>query len=159
MHSLLHLADDYGRFGPLDNCSAFPFENYMKTLKGMLRKHERPLQQVVRRYEELCELPNAKLNECDKLKFSKEEPDCFVSLKNGKIVKIRSIHLNSGCIFGQIFKEQSEMFTIPLKSSRLGIFIVNDLSININQWEISDIDKKIMLLCIDRELTAFPLIR
>lgn len=63
MHSLLHLADDYDQFGQLDNCSAFPFENYMKTLKGMIRKHEKPLQQVIRRYEEQCEIQITKLNE------------------------------------------------------------------------------------------------
>lgn len=33
VHSLLHLADDYSNYGPLDNCSCFPFENYMKVLK------------------------------------------------------------------------------------------------------------------------------
>lgn len=46
-HSLIHLPDDYNRFGPLDCCSAFPFENFMKELKNMLRKNEKPLQQVV----------------------------------------------------------------------------------------------------------------
>lgn len=51
-HGLLHLVDDYHLHGPLDNCSAFTFENYMKELKGMLRKHETPLHQTVRRYEE-----------------------------------------------------------------------------------------------------------
>lgn len=41
--------DDVKRYGPLDNFSAFKFENYMKTLKKYLRKAEKPLQQVVRR--------------------------------------------------------------------------------------------------------------
>lgn len=31
MHGLLHITDDYERYGPLDNCSAFPFANYMQT--------------------------------------------------------------------------------------------------------------------------------
>lgn len=30
----------------------FFFENYMKTLKQMLRKHEKPLEQVIKRYQE-----------------------------------------------------------------------------------------------------------
>jgi len=30
IHGLLHLVDDYDRFGPLDNCSTFSFENYVK---------------------------------------------------------------------------------------------------------------------------------
>lgn len=52
IHGLLHLCDDYERFGPLDNCSCFIFENYMKELKSLIRKHEMPLQQVVNRYFE-----------------------------------------------------------------------------------------------------------
>lgn len=47
MHGLLHLADDYKEYGPLDNCSCFPFENYIKNLKRMLRKNDKSLQQVV----------------------------------------------------------------------------------------------------------------
>lgn len=27
IHSIVHLVDDYNNFGPLDNCSAFYFEN------------------------------------------------------------------------------------------------------------------------------------
>jgi len=61
-HSLIHLPDVYNRFGSLDCCSAFPFENYMKDLKNMLRKNEKPLQQVVRRYEEKCKSGNIQYN-------------------------------------------------------------------------------------------------
>jgi len=52
IHGLLHLCDDYIEYGPLDNCSAFKFENHMKQLKSYLRKHEKPLQQVINRYHE-----------------------------------------------------------------------------------------------------------
>jgi len=40
VHSLLHLCDDYDQFGPLDQCSAFIFENHMKELKSFIRKPE-----------------------------------------------------------------------------------------------------------------------
>jgi len=52
VHGLLHLVDDYKNFGPLDNISCFPFENFMKYLKKKVRKQEKPLQQVVKRYHE-----------------------------------------------------------------------------------------------------------
>jgi len=54
IHGLTHLCDDYDKFGPLDNCSAFPFENYMGCLKRMLRKPYKPLDKVVKRYSEIC---------------------------------------------------------------------------------------------------------
>lgn len=52
IHGLLYLVDDYDRFGPLDNCSTFSFENYMKVLKSMIRKPHKPLEQVIIRYNE-----------------------------------------------------------------------------------------------------------
>jgi len=58
IHGLLHIADDYERYGPLDNCSAFPFENYMQTLKSLIRKPDKPLEQVVLRYQERKKLKN-----------------------------------------------------------------------------------------------------
>ncbi|XP_051158453.1 uncharacterized protein LOC127283847 [Leptopilina boulardi] len=52
MHGLLHLADVAKRRGSLDNCSAFEFENFMQYLKKWMRKGDKPLQQLVRRYSE-----------------------------------------------------------------------------------------------------------
>lgn len=52
IHGLLHVVDDFRKYGPLDKCSCFPFENYLKNLKKMVRKAEKPLQQVINRYHE-----------------------------------------------------------------------------------------------------------
>ncbi|CAI6373263.1 unnamed protein product [Macrosiphum euphorbiae] len=56
VHGLTHICDDYIKFGPLDNCSTFPFENYMSTLKNMIRKPDKPLIQVVKRSNEISSL-------------------------------------------------------------------------------------------------------
>lgn len=53
IHGLLHLSDDYTHYGPLDNCSAYPFENFMKELKSKIRKHEKPIEQLINRYREI----------------------------------------------------------------------------------------------------------
>jgi hypothetical protein len=79
-HSIIHLPDDYIKFGPLDCCSAFPFENYMKDLKNMLCKHEKPLQQVVRRYEEKYISGNIEHNNIKKVKFTTKKPNCYFSI-------------------------------------------------------------------------------
>nr|XP_042912828.1 uncharacterized protein LOC122272862 [Parasteatoda tepidariorum] len=52
IHCLLHLSKDVKNFGPLDQFSSFQFENYMKEFKNMIRKAEKPLQQVIKRFEE-----------------------------------------------------------------------------------------------------------
>lgn len=52
VHSLIHLVNDVRQFGSLDNFSAFKFENYMQVLKKYVRKPDKPLEQIVRRYIE-----------------------------------------------------------------------------------------------------------
>ena len=53
VHNLLHLCNDVRKFGVLDNFSAFPYENFLGSLKKLLRKSEKPLQQLARRYGEI----------------------------------------------------------------------------------------------------------
>lgn len=53
IHGLTHISDDYERYGPLDNCSVFVFENFMKELKSKVRKHDKPLEQIINRYNEV----------------------------------------------------------------------------------------------------------
>ena len=52
VHNLLHVADDYERFGLLDNVSAFLFESYMQTLKNYVGRGGQELQQAVKRRHE-----------------------------------------------------------------------------------------------------------
>lgn len=77
VHGLLHIVDDYENFGPLDNISAFPFENFMKNIKKKLRKHELPLQQLVKRFhEEFNQAKEYKIgqkNTCSKQLYFKKE--------------------------------------------------------------------------------------
>lgn len=71
VHNLLHLANDVRKFGTLDTFSAFKYENYMKTVKGLIRKADRPLQQLCNRYAELkaCENINKNLSHLHKQTF------------------------------------------------------------------------------------------
>lgn len=51
-HAMIHLPDDAKKYGSLNSISCFPFENFLGSLKRMLRKSNMPLQQVVRRLAE-----------------------------------------------------------------------------------------------------------
>lgn len=48
-HNLIHLSGSVETFGPLDNSCAFRFENYLFSLKRLIRKGENPLAQIVKR--------------------------------------------------------------------------------------------------------------
>ena len=64
-HSLLHLVDDYSRFGPLDSVSCFPFKNFLGNLKKLARKPSNPIAQILRWMEEknACNTMNSSLLE------------------------------------------------------------------------------------------------
>lgn len=53
MHEIVHIVDDYVRFGPLDNFSAFRFESFLSKLKTMVHAHRYPAMQVVNNYSAL----------------------------------------------------------------------------------------------------------
>ncbi|KAF0737171.1 Uncharacterized protein FWK35_00018513 [Aphis craccivora] len=49
----------------IDTCSCFPFENYLKSLKTMVRKFEKPLEQVVKSYGEFLTFTEPKIISLD----------------------------------------------------------------------------------------------
>lgn len=51
-HNLLHICDDVNKFGNLDNCSAFRFENFLGQLKKLVRSGKKPLHQICNRLAE-----------------------------------------------------------------------------------------------------------
>lgn len=124
IHGLLHVVADYKKYGPLDNCSFFPFENYMKTLKKMIRKHEKPLEQVMNRYNEYqtfrkSNILNISLNPIEYLKQHNSGPmleEC--TGPQFKIVIKNNIKIN--------IKSQSDCYIGFSCNGKLGIFkIVN----------------------------------
>ena len=48
VHNLIHLPQDVKNHGPLDNFSAFPFENHIRHLKTYVHGSTRPAQQIFR---------------------------------------------------------------------------------------------------------------
>lgn len=62
IHNLIHLGDDARNHGPLDDISAFPFENFMNGLLKKVRKPSKPLEQVIRRFAEITR--NVKQKAC-----------------------------------------------------------------------------------------------
>lgn len=53
VHNLLHLVGDVRNFGCLDDFSAFRFENHIRKIKQLVRKGDKPLQQIHRRLGEI----------------------------------------------------------------------------------------------------------
>lgn len=171
-HNLLHLMADVENFGPLDNFSCFPYENFMQTLKGWIRGPNKQLEQVCKRIKEneykhftrkskdtqnvvriyrgqICYLQSPDI--AGNTVIRKSEPDnCFL-VKKDTIVLIQAI---IKCADGNfIFQckeltEKSDFFSLPLPSSRLSIFKIDKTVITPHTFELraTDFVKKCMLL-------------
>ena len=82
VHMMLHVADDAVRFGSLDKCSGFPFENYLHKMKRLVRSGKNPLVQLVNRLNEHSHLEEMKVP-LPKLAISQKSPDNAYILNNG----------------------------------------------------------------------------
>jgi len=113
IHGLLHITDCVKQFGPLDTFSAFPFENFMKELKSILRKSDKPLQQIINRY---AEMSFCKINS-DNINVSK--------------INVKAPHekgpLISSCFSPQFSKIEFPHFVISIKSPDNCCLIENDI--------------------------------
>lgn len=52
IHNLHHISEDVSNIGKVDSFSAFPFENYMQSLKWHIRKSEKSISLIIRRIAE-----------------------------------------------------------------------------------------------------------
>jgi hypothetical protein len=170
VHSLIHLHCDAKNFGSLDNVSAFPFENYMQSLKRMLRAKNAPLQQVIGRVLEkeseestltINPSTECKLIEqcgrvsvlCNGIKVSNSRGDnCFRTM-NGRVILINDIITRSKKLFvkGHEFESTEDLPDFPCPSSKLDIFAVKNLSKEICTVRLDELITKCVLLPVDAE--------
>jgi hypothetical protein len=89
VHCLIHIPDDYRRFGPLDGFSAFKYESFLGRLKNLVTASFQPMMQVINKYpslllnigskrgtnhiEEFYEIPELRLPEKKKEEEQEEE--------------------------------------------------------------------------------------
>lgn len=114
IHGLLHIADSVKQFGPLDTFSAFPFENFMRELKSLLRKSEKPLEQISNRYAELsfCKIDSDRKTNIAKISVKNRH-------ENGSLI--------SGCFNPQFSKVEFPHFIISVKCSDNCCLIEKDI--------------------------------
>lgn len=182
VHGLIHLAADAKKFGSLDNISSFPFENYLKKVKKMVRKPTFPLQQTIRRLSEktysvaetvsydlkkphdLGPLPVG-FNGCkqyqtvrfDKFVLKLRQRDRYFRI-NGHIAQLENIISKNGDIYVayRIFKQTIKFFDTPLDSDLLGIHLVSDLDNTIQINVLDDVQTKYIVLPYKNKFVAMP---
>lgn len=185
VHNLIHLADDYERFGALDLISCFSFETYLGSkIKGCLHGRNRVLEQITKSVLRTnCLLPPKPLPNNEivfgrinaKPKKSVEEI-CFKSvslghlmfkcspvmsrdngviLKNGEIGFITRITQNNIHVCN--FGRKDAVFLMPTDSSNVGIFKVYNIA-NAKCVPISSIFGKTILLPCRKSVLALKML-
>jgi hypothetical protein len=160
VHTLLHLHLDVLKLGPLDNFSAFPFENGMQFLKSMIRMNRSHLSQVVRRVSE----NNGRTSNKQKhhfsgplVKFSPKVGDnCFVE-KNSSSVCVIISSISEHSFMCNEFRKKEIVPWYPVESSKLGVFLVSRPG-HSKVIESKDILKKCLLFPYGDKYLSVPLI-
>ncbi len=131
VHSLTHLPDDVKHFQcSLNNVSSFPFENYLQTLKKMVRQSRNPIAQVAKRLTELEK--STKHRRVAKETFTRVSTTlrdgCFL-LDNEDFAFVKEKRSDGSLVCDVIHHNDTEsFFDDPCDSRLLNIVRVRDLS-------------------------------
>ena len=179
VHCLVHLSDDVKNFGPLDKTSCFPYENYLKHVKKMVRSSNLPFQQVVRR---LAELNSVHVSNKDSLQCPCQYEHDMGPVVDGyeQFIQYRSVRtynfslnlsdrdncviVDDGCVgivrnilslkskvylVLCLFRHVSDFFDYPLLSSEVGIYRVSHLTERLCVFDLNKIRCKCVRLPVD----------
>ncbi|XP_054746361.1 uncharacterized protein LOC129250792, partial [Anastrepha obliqua] len=117
VHGLLHLSDCVREFGPLDNFSAYKFENYMQHLKKIINKPNKILQQMFFRISERLKISDSsKLSKNDLfiIDFNKDK-DSYFQCNKGPI-KIVGLDKETNSFKALLISNLENYFIEPVES-------------------------------------------
>ena len=123
VHILEHLAADAVRYGGLDNCSAFPYENHLQVVKSLVRSGNNPVSQIVRRLRERvnCQVvPREKTSGIDR-----RAPDNGFVLKDGRLIEVVERANQRGYVMARVFTDPKPLFEDPMDSRVIGVYSLN----------------------------------
>lgn len=148
VHGLIHLADDVINHGcSLNNISAFKFENYMQSLKKMVRNSNNPIAQVVKR---LSEKRSSSLSAKHSKLFKENGKDTFFISTDGDLCEIKKILHDEKYECDTVETSLLEPFyDKPINSKRLGIYFVRNRNCLHKNTKIichSKVEKKLLML-------------
>ena len=158
MHSLKHIRDDVKVLGPVDDFSAFEFENYMTVLKRLMRSNRDHLKQVVKRILETDLVPSSRRLRTEKnIKVtSKVGDNCFLTVDSRLCLVQKYDEENQECSV-LIFRTSKRAKYYPMHSSELGIYICKDLNHSAQLIKVSALSKKCYRVPFKEKWFCIPL--
>ncbi|KAK3107266.1 hypothetical protein FSP39_010741 [Pinctada imbricata] len=118
VHILLHLKSDADKYGSLDNCAAWIFENDMQQLKRKVRSGNNPVAQIVKRVQETLEVK--KIEKTSKhIRFKR--PDNMFRTDSGKYCEVLKPTDNEEKSFlCRVYNTCGLSFSVPCNSDLIG---------------------------------------
>lgn len=131
VHGLLHMCDDVTNFEcSLNDLSAFPFENYLQTLKKHIKNSKNPIVQVTKRVKEIEKLASlSKSKKAASIKVSQRPKDAWFVLDKGEYAMVQEV-LRHGMFVCDIIKpdQTSSFFSVPCDSKLIDVVYVQRLA-------------------------------
>lgn len=148
VHSLLHLSSESERYGSLDNCSAFCFENYMQTLKRLVRSGRNPLAQIVKRLSEMEAYSQPRKTPLSKV--SNRHPNnafvcsdsscCEVVCEQEKSANGETLYL---C---RVYDDTEAVFDNPCDSRTIGVYEAHRMNAHMRVLSSKEFSQKAILV-------------
>ena len=127
VHSVQHIPDDVEKFNlPLDQISAFPFENHLGKLKKLIRSGHNPIAQVYRRLSEMERVALRRMGHPVNRVRANTRDGCFL-LEDNNYAFVQTV-LNDGEYRCEILNKRflAPLFNDPCDSRLLHIGVAQD---------------------------------
>jgi hypothetical protein len=121
VHGLTHLAQVAARFGSLDNCSAYRFENYLHVIKTLVHCSKNPIVQVANRLHESEVATVVDNNTKVKISIVSTAPNNCYILDTAKFCLCHEVLSGSSVVVCEVFVHTLPMYEKPCDSRLLGI--------------------------------------
>jgi hypothetical protein len=140
VHSMLHITDEAQKYGSLDECSAFPFENFLFQLKKLVRSGRNPMAQIVNRLN--CITTNRRY--CSRDFIRPSIPDNAFIVDNHCCQVIRDC---GGDMFVcRIVSNESALFDHPCDSRIVGKYIARSNSFLTKRVSASSLKQRAIMI-------------
>lgn len=129
VHTMLHMTADAQEHGSLDNCAAFPFENYLQQVKRYVRSGVNPLAQIVKRLSEMDKTTNIKDRDYISVTTKKPNNAYIIKRANGSSTCCEVVGKFPGQIESfmcRVYDNPQPLFQVPCDSTLIGAFKCND---------------------------------
>lgn len=161
VHSLLHLTEFSKKYGPVNNYSAYRYENFYQLLRKWIRKGSHYFEQVYTRWSQTSGKVKRKVStNFGSFSLRSNKKDSCVLLQNDKIAIIQKITktINGPVFKCNVFQKQQSFFEYPITSAYLQIFEVGELSETEETFTLKDIKRKMMRIPLEEDFVVMPLI-